>query len=371
MKRIRHQNGGVFLDRRVNTWYFRKTVDGKRQLTRIGTLAEYPTKSAAVRASMALVADAREAKQLQPTFEQVARRYMAERMPARHTTAGGYRNYIGYCIRQWGDSELVAIQPMEVWQWVNNLTHPKTGKPLAGKTKAHVRAAMRTVFEFAMLANLFPLQRNPLDLVKISGATRRTRPKRILTYQEWERFIANVIAEPQRTAIITAMCLGIRREEVWALKWGDFDFVANTVMIQRAIVGGKVLSVKTDASEAPLPLDDSLVHLLLDWRSKSQFNADTDWVWASPYSAGEMPLYFNAIQRDYIIPASVAAGLGKIGWHCFRHTYRSWMNAQGTPLGIQKDLMRHSSIAMTTQYGAGVVPAMREANSKVVRMVIQ
>jgi integrase len=74
---------------------------------------------------------------------------------------------------------------------------------------------------------------------------------------------------------------------------------------------------------------------------------------------------------SFIIPASVAAGLGKIGWHCFRHTYRSWMNAQGTSLGIQKDLMRHSSIAMTTQYGAGVVPAMREANSKVVRMVIQ
>jgi integrase len=266
---------------------------------------------------------------------------------------------------------------MEVWRWVNTLTHPedeprwKKGQPLAGKTKAHVRAAMRTVFEFAMLAELFPLQRNPIDLVKVTGATKKTRKNRVLTYAEWERFIAKVVAEPQRTAVITTMCLGIRREEVWALKWGDFDFAANTVMIQRAIVGGKVLSVKTAASEAPLPLDESLVELLLDWRGKSPFNADTDWVWASPYSGGEMPLYVPAIQRDYIIPASVAAGLGKIGWHCFRHTYRSWMNAQGTPLGIQKDLMRHSSISMTTQYGAGVVDAMREANSKVVRQVIQ
>jgi integrase len=242
---------------------------------------------------------------------------------------------------------------MEVWQWVNTLTHPeddprwKKGQPLAGKTKAHVRAAMRTVYEFAMLAGLYPLQRNPIDLVSVSGATKKTRKNRVLTYAEWGRFIAKVIAEPQRTAIITTMCLGIRREEVWALKWSDFDFVANTVTIQRAIVGGKVLSVKTEASEAPLPLDESLVQLLLDWRSKSQFNADTDWVWASPYSGGEMPLYVPAIQRDYIIPASVAAGLGKIGWHCFRHTYRSWMNAQGTPLGIQKDLMRHSSMTMT------------------------
>jgi integrase len=371
VKRIRHQNGGVYLDKRVATWYYRKTVDGKRELTRIGTTAEYPNKSAAVRASLTLMVNASEKKQPSITFETAARRYMAEKMPTRFTTSGGYRNYLQYCIRQWGDSELVAIEPMEVWQWVNNLVHPQTGKPLAGKTKAHVRAAMRMVYEFAMLARLYPITRNPIDLVKVTGATKRTRQRKVLTYEQWGRFIANVVAEPQRTAIITAMCLGIRREEVWALKWSDFDFVTNTVMIQRAIVGGKVLTVKTEASEAPLPLDEELVALLLDWRSKSKFNADTDWVWASPYSGGEMPLYFNAIQRDYIITASMNAGLGKIGWHCFRHTYRSWMNAQGTPLGIQKDLMRHSSIAMTTQYGAGVVSAMREANSAVVRMVIQ
>jgi integrase len=36
-----------------------------------------------------------------------------------------------------------------------------------------------------------------------------------------------------------------------------------------------------------------------------------------------------------------------IGWHTLRHTYRSWMDNNGTPLGIQKDLMRHTDIKMT------------------------
>jgi integrase len=136
----------------------------------------------------------------------------------------------------------------------------------------------------------------------VKGAGKSKRPKRILTYIEWERFIENVTAEPQRTTIITAMCLGVRREEVWALKWSDFDFASSTVMIQRTIIGGKVYEkTKNEASEAPLPLDESLVRLLLDWHSKSEFNKDSDWVWASPWSAGEMPLYFNAVQRDYII----------------------------------------------------------------------
>jgi len=148
------------------------------------------------------------------------------------------------------------------------------------------------VYEYAMADGLFPISKNPLELVKVKGATKRQKPKRILTYDEWERFIVNVNAEPQRTAIITCMCLGVRREEVWALKWSDFDFIAGTVMIQRTIIGGKVYErAKNEASEALLPLDDSLVQLLLDWHGKSEFNKDSDWVWASPWTAGEMPLY--------------------------------------------------------------------------------
>jgi len=109
------------------------------------------------------------------------------------------------------------------------------------------------------------------------SASKRKKQKRVLTYEEWERFIGNVTAEPQRTAIITCLCLGVRREEVWALKWSDFNFVAGTVRIQRTIIGGKVYErVKNDASEADLPLDESLIRLLLDWRSKSVFNKESD-----------------------------------------------------------------------------------------------
>jgi len=84
-----------------------------------------------------------------------------------------------------------------------------------------------------------------------------------------------------------------------------------------------------------------------------------------------MPYYLNAVQRDYIIPAGKRAGLGMVGWHTFRHTYRTWMGNNGTPLGIQKDLMRHADIKTTMNvYGGSMPEAMREANSQVVRMAI-
>ncbi len=377
-RRKRYQYGNVYLDKRTSVWYF-KWYEGKtRHSKRLGSLSEIPTKAQACHTAegLRLLVNADVPDAPGATFEGAARAYMVEKMPIRH---GGYRNWLEkYAIPQRGALGLDEVKPMAVWRWLKSLAHTedtprwKKGDPLAGKTKGHIKSAMRQVFEFAMLAEIFPIQRNPMELVEVKGASKRMTPKRILTYDEWSRFISFVTAEPQRTAIITCMCLGVRREEVWALMWSDFDFVNNTVMIQRSIVGGKVFpTVKTDASEAPLPLDPGLVTLLLRWRSTSQFGKDSDWVWASPFSAGEMPLYFNAIQRDYIIPAAIKAGLARIGRHCFRHTYRSWLNAAGTPLGLQKDLMRHSDISMTTQYGTGVVEAMREFNSQVVRRVIQ
>ena len=85
-----------------------------------------------------------------------------------------------------------------------------------------------------------------------------------------------------------------------------------------------------------------------------------------------MPLYTNAIQRDYLIPAGKRAGLGKIGWHPLRHPYRSCLDQTKAPMTVQKDLMRHADIKTTMNvYGKAMAEPMREANSEVVRLVIQ
>ena len=211
-----------------------------------------------------------------------------------------------------------------------------------------------------------------MDFVRVVGGSDRDRDPRILTLEEWRQFIQYVVKEPMRTMIITAFCLGARRSELVGLKWLDFDWQKQFVLIQRGVIANRVEKVKTKRSKARLPLGPALIESLQSWRSISEFNKDDDWVWASPFVAGEMPYLPNAVQRDYIVPAAKKAGLGAIGWHCFRHTYRSWLDNQGTPLGIQKDLLRHADIRTTANvYGGALPDAMREANSKVVKMVIQ
>jgi integrase len=49
--------------------------------------------------------------------------------------------------------------------------------------------------------------------------------------------------------------------------------------------------------------------------------------------------------------AAFVAKLGSIGWHTFRHKYRTLLSRADTPLDVQQKLLRHADIRTTTQYG--------------------
>jgi integrase len=84
------------------------------------------------------------------------------------------------------------------------------------------------------------------------------------------------------------------------------------------------------------------------------------------------PYHQEEIQKTHLRKAGAAAGIsGDIGWHTFRHSYRSWLDETGAPLTVQKELMRHASIQTTMNiYGKAMTDSKRQAHSKVVEMVL-
>jgi integrase len=55
----------------------------------------------------------------------------------------------------------------------------------------------------------------------------------------------------------------------------------------------------------------------------------------------------------------------------FRHTYRSWIDSVGTPVGVQQKLMRHGDIRTTMNiYGDAQAADMKEAHEKIVRLAL-
>ena len=110
--------------------------------------------------------------------------------------------------------------------------------------------------------------------------------------------------------------------------------------------------------------------VLKAWKQQVSFTSENDWMFASPVKLGRQPWYYDQVER-YFVRAAKAAGIGRLGTHSMRHTYRSWLDAVGTPLAVQQKLMRHADIRTTMNvYGDVVTNEMQETHAKVVQMAL-
>ncbi len=83
-----------------------------------------------------------------------------------------------------------------------------------------------------------------------------------------------------------------------------------------------------------------------------------------PYS---YTTYWRALQE-----AAAAAGIGGLGTHTFRHTYRLWLDAVGTAITVQQKLMRHADIRTTMNLcGDVVTDEMEQADSKIAALALK
>jgi len=216
---------------------------------------------------------------------------------------------------------------------------------------------------------LFSYQLNPMSLVRVKDGSKRIREPRALSADEF-RQMAEHIPEPFRTMCIVAMCMGLRVSEVLGLKWCDVDWEGMRMGIRQSYVYGITGAVKTPASQRWMPLDRSLAEKLRQHQLRSFSPVNTEsWVFANP--ATGKPYWPGRIQENWLVPAAERVGLGRIGWHTFRHSHSSLLHALGVDLKVQQELLRHADIRTTMNIYTHAVPAaLREANSKVVRLVL-
>jgi integrase len=128
---------------------------------------------------------------------------------------------------------------------------------------------------------------------------------------------------------------------------------------------------QTVESRREMAIDRELLQALKTWKQTTQFSAQEDWLFASPVQLGRLPWSYDQVWRVYQ-KAAGNAGIGGLGTHCLRHTYRTWLDSVGTPVGVQQRLMRHADIRTTMNiYGDVVTEDMAKAHGKVVRLALQ
>jgi len=348
-------------DRRSQIWQFFWWADGKRHST---TLGRFPTKTAAWNSAQQFRA---QLPQRQPSSAPIVavlvEQYRAEKMPTRFSTRRGYESWLKcHVVPRWGAHSITDVQPRDVELWLASL-------PLAPKSRAEVRASLGRLWDFAMWSGSVPVQRNPMSLVTVRGSSKRLTKPRSLTAEEFQRFVVR-LREPFRTVAVLCVSLGLRISECMALKWSDVDWLNGALLVERGIVIGRVDETKTEGSRRALTLAPEILAVLKTWKTSTQFGSADDWVFASPSQLGRLPWSYPWTWKKFQ-DAAVAAGLETFGIHTLRHSYRSWLDAVGTPIAVQQKLMRHADIRTTMNvYGTVVTDEMATASGKVARLTV-
>jgi integrase len=117
--------------------------------------------------------------------------YRAEKMPRRYSTRRSYESWLkNYILPRWSELSITEMQARPVELWLQSLS-------VSAKSKAHIRGMLRILWDYAMWRGELSTQRNPIELVTVKGASKRTRQPRSLTVEEFHKFVQR-LEEPVR-----------------------------------------------------------------------------------------------------------------------------------------------------------------------------
>ena len=193
-----------------------------------------------------------------------------------------------------------------------------------------------------------PVQRNPLELSPCQGpVSARESPaaSSLTSFRSWCHIFTSRSSDCSRLCCLWATHIG-----AIGLKWRDVDWLKGRLTVERGIVRQIVDEVKTENSDTAMTIAPELLAVLKAWKQATEFAGADDWIFASPVQLGRLPFSYTGVLHVFQ-KAAAKAGIGLIGTHTMRHTYRSWLDAVGTTIAVQaKKMMRHVDIRTGDEY---------------------
>ena len=208
---------------------------------------------------------------------------------------------------------------------------------------------------------------NPADNVDIPKAPHTDM--QIWNESEVIQFLETARSTPYHCLFYLAIFSGARRGELLALRWQDVDLTTGQLSISRSVqhVNGEYVfsQPKTEKSRRTFALPKSATLLLKQLREATEHSrsrmgekvTDTDLIFTHTYDG--VPLRPNTVSRAWEHIAKKAE-VKVIRFHHARHTHASLMLQQGVPLKVVSERLGHSSISVTADVYAHIIPGMQE-----------
>ena len=155
-----------------------------------------------------------------------------------------------HLLPRFGDQPLLAVTRQSVQAYVADLTQTR----YAPKTIDHIHDVLSAVLRSAV--DWGHLEENPARGVRLPKL-RNVRPRWVLTTIQAGALLQELAPLP-RAMVALALLSGLRRGELFALRWRDVDQRARVLHIREAVYEGTFGTPKTEAGLRQLPLSDAI-----------------------------------------------------------------------------------------------------------------
>lgn len=262
----------------------------------------------------------------------------------------------------YGEKRLKDIRPEHIQKLYNNLK--------GTETVAIVSTILSGMFKQAYNNQI--INKNPISLTTIPKARTEKTERRVLTLYEQE-LLMKYSSGTLRKLIEVSLSTGLRTGELRALEWKDIDFENKIIHVTGTLteVTGKLFkdTPKTKSSKRDIPMLENVERIFIEIkdeekRKKLIKNDENkmgddfeDIVFKSrrgtPVSNSS---YSRMLNRTVDKINSFGIEFEHVHPHTLRHTFATRCIENGMPPQVLKTILGHSSLSMTMDLYAHVLP---------------
>lgn len=180
--------------------------------------------------------------------------------------------------------------------------------------------------------------------------------------------VAKTTGLREYVAVLLALETGMRKGEIFGLKWQDIDFDNITISVQRTLAttakGIFIHEPKTTRSRRKISVTPSLLKELKLYRKQQleqklamgQDYEDQDFVITTSIGTPYHPNQFHKIYRKILKKSD----LEQFDFHVLRHTHAAILFQRGVHPKVVQERLGHASINMTMDIYGHLMPGMQE-----------
>lgn len=256
-----------------------------------------------------------------------------------------------YILPRWGNTYVDEVRVLEVKKWLIAID---TENDFTAESVQKTKHVFSRLFTFGSENELIASNLNPVKACNIKGVGRKSKHKKIVVPPEVAWKIAMSLPIMHRTLVLLAAGTGMRMSELLGLRWGDIDFAAKKITLNRTWVYGRIGDGKTEESREPVVLGKRTAEFLQEWHRETPYAAANDWVFASAKLRGARPISGSQFVKDYLRPKFLEHSLidanyaGRAGLHAFRHSLATVLIVEeNVDPKTAQGLLRHTDAGLT------------------------